>query len=162
MKEWLYQLLSPDRVVTRSPRSYNSQIGVPLSVWLMNEHTELAIFEAGISEMGEMEALQSIIKPTVGILTNIGGAHQENFFSLQDKCMEKLTLFKDCDVIVYDGDNELISSCVTKSLFTSREIAWSKKIMNAHCLLSPFKKGNMLPLSNTVTWGCRMNSAFLL
>ena len=61
VKEWLYQLLSPDRVVTRSPRSYNSQIGVPLSVWLMNEHTELAIFEAGISEMGEMEALQTII-----------------------------------------------------------------------------------------------------
>lgn len=67
VKEWLYQLLSPDRVVTRSPRSYNSQIGVPLSVWLMNERTELAIFEAGISEMGEMEALQTIIKPTVGI-----------------------------------------------------------------------------------------------
>ena len=60
------------QVVTRSPRSYNSQIGVPRSVWLMNEHTELAIFEAGISEMGEMEALQTIIKPTVGILTNIG------------------------------------------------------------------------------------------
>ena len=58
-----------------------------------------------------MEALQTIIKPTVGILTNIGVAHQENFFSLQDKCMEKLTLFKDCDVIIYDGDNELISSC---------------------------------------------------
>ena len=127
VKEWLYQLLSPDRVVTRSPRSYNSQIGVPLSVWLMNEETQLAIFEAGISEMGEMEALQSIIRPTIGILTNIGGAHQENFFSVQEKCMEKLTLFKDCDVIIYDGDNELISSCVSKSLFTSREIAWSKK-----------------------------------
>ena len=121
VKEWLYQLLSPDRVVTRSPRSYNSQIGVPLSVWLMNEETQLAIFEAGISEMGEMEALQSIIRPTIGILTNIGGAHQENFFSVQEKCMEKLTLFKDCDVIIYDGDNELISSCVSKSLFTSRK-----------------------------------------
>lgn len=88
-----------------------------------------------------MEALQTIIKPTVGILTNIGGAHQENFFSLQDKCMEKLTLFKDCDVIIYDGDNELISSCVAKSLFTSREIAWSKRTMNVRCLLSPFKRG---------------------
>lgn len=127
VKEWLYQLLSPDRAITRSPRSYNSQIGVPLSVWLMNEETELAIFEAGISEMGEMEALQNIIKPSVGILTNIGGAHQENFFSVQEKCMEKLTLFKDCDVIIYDGDNELISNCISKSLFTSREIAWSKK-----------------------------------
>lgn len=127
VKEWLYQLLSPERIITRSPRSYNSQTGVPLSVWMMNEHTELGIFEAGISEMGEMEALKPIIQPTIGVLTNIGGAHQENFSSLQDKCMEKLQLFKDCDVIVYNGDNELISSCVSKSLFTAREIAWSTK-----------------------------------
>jgi alanine racemase len=127
VKEWLYQILSPERIITRSPRSYNSQIGVPLSVWMMNEHTELGIFEAGISEMGEMEALKPIIQPTIGVLTNIGGAHQENFTSLQDKCMEKLQLFKDCDVIVYNGDNELISSCVSKSLFTAREIAWSTK-----------------------------------
>lgn len=126
VKEWLYQLLNGERIVTRSPRSYNSQIGVPLSVWLMNEKTEVAIFEAGISEMGEMEALHSIIRPTIGVLTNIGGAHQENFYSLTDKCMEKLTLFKNCDVVVYDGDNELISSCVSKSLFGAREIAWSK------------------------------------
>ena len=127
VKEWLYQLLGPDRVVTRSPRSYNSQIGVPLSIWMMNEQTELGIFEAGISEMGEMEALKPIIQPTIGILTNIGGAHQENFASTQDKCMEKLQLFKDCDVIIYNGDNEQISSCVSKSLFTAREIAWSMK-----------------------------------
>lgn len=127
VKEWLYQLLSPERVITRSPRSYNSQIGVPLSIWLMNEHTELGIFEAGISEMGEMEALKPIIQPTIGILTNIGGAHQENFSSVVDKCMEKLLLFKDCDVVIYDGDNEVISNCVTKSLFTAREIAWSRK-----------------------------------
>lgn len=127
VKEWIYQLVTPDKVVTRSPRSYNSQIGVPLSVWLMNEHTELGVFEAGISEMGEMEALQPIIRPTIGIITNIGGAHQENFASLQEKCMEKLQLFKDCDVLIYNGDNELISSCVSKSLFTAREIAWSTK-----------------------------------
>ena len=126
VKEWLYQLLSPERIITRSPRSYNSQIGVPLSVWLMNDKTELGIFEAGISEMGEMEALQSIIRPSIGVLTNIGGAHQENFYSTSEKCMEKLLLFKDCDVVVYDADNELISSCVSKSLFGAREIAWSK------------------------------------
>ena len=126
VKEWLYQLLSPERIVTRSPRSYNSQIGVPLSVWLMTESTELGIFEAGISEMGEMEALQSIIRPSIGVLTNIGGAHQENFYSTIDKCMEKLALFKDCDVVVYDGDNELINGCVSKSLFSAREIAWSR------------------------------------
>lgn len=129
VKEWLYHIISPSRVVTRSPRSYNSQIGVPLSVWLMNENTEIGIFEAGISEMGEMEELKPIIRPTIGVLTNIGGAHQENFTSVQDKCMEKLQLFKDCDVVIYNGDNELISSCVTKSLFGAKEIAWSTKDM---------------------------------
>lgn len=126
VKEWLHQLLSPDRVVVRSPRSYNSQIGVPLSVWQMNEESQLAIIEAGISEIGEMRALQSIIKPTIGIITNIGGAHQENFFSLQEKCMEKVSLFKDCEVVIYNGDNELITDCVAKSMLTAREIAWSK------------------------------------
>ncbi|WP_300728605.1 bifunctional UDP-N-acetylmuramoyl-tripeptide:D-alanyl-D-alanine ligase/alanine racemase [uncultured Bacteroides sp.] len=142
VKEWLYQLLSPEKVITRSPRSYNSQIGVPLSVWLMNEHTELGIFEAGISEMEEMAALQPIIQPTIGILTNIGGAHQENFASLQDKCMEKLQLFKDCDVIIYNGDNELISGCVSKSLFTAREIAWSMKDNERPLYIESIMKGD--------------------
>ncbi len=141
VKEWLYQLLSPEKIITRSPRSYNSQIGVPLSVWLLNETTELGIFEAGISEMGEMEALQSIIRPTIGILTNIGGAHQENFYSVPDKCMEKLTLFKECDVVVYDGDNELISACVSKSLFGAREIAWSRKDNERPLYISSIEKG---------------------
>ncbi len=127
VKEWLYQLLSPEKNVTRSPRSYNSQIGVPLSVWLLNEDSEIGLFEAGISEMEEMRALESIIRPTIGILTNIGGAHQENFFSLPEKCMEKLTLFRNCDVIIYNSDDELISGCVAKSLLTAQEIAWSKK-----------------------------------
>lgn len=127
VKEWLYQLLNKNFVITRSPRSYNSKIGVPLSVWMMNENTQLGIFEAGISEMGEMSVLEDIIHPTIGVLTNIGGAHQENFLSLEDKCMEKLILFKKCDVIIYDADDELISNCISKSLFTSREIAWSKK-----------------------------------
>lgn len=142
VKEWIYQLLSPDHIVTRSPRSYNSQIGVPLSVWLMNEKTEVAVFEAGISEMNEMEHLQSIIRPTIGILTNIGGAHQENFYSLNDKCMEKLALFKDCDVVVYDGDNEMISSCVSKCLFGAREIAWSKVDNERPLYIESIKKGD--------------------
>ena len=127
VKEWLYHLLSPQFITTRSPRSYNSQIGVPLSVWLMNEHTELGIFEAGISEMGEMEKLKPIIQPTIGIITNIGGAHQENFSSLQDKCLDKLLLFKDCDVVIYNGDNYILNECVGRSLFAAREIAWSTK-----------------------------------
>ena len=89
VKEWLYQLLSPTMVVTRSPRSFNSQIGVPLSVWLLNERTEVALYEAGISQPGEMKALQSIIQPTIGVLTNIGTAHQENFTSLEEKAARK-------------------------------------------------------------------------
>ena len=141
VKEWLHQLLSPDRVITRSPRSYNSQIGVPLSVWQLNEESELAIIEAGISEMGEMRALQSIIRPTIGILTNIGGAHQENFFSLQEKCMEKVSLFKDCDVVIYNGDNDLISDCVAKNMLTAREIAWSKKDKEKPLFISAINKG---------------------
>lgn len=127
VKEWLHQLLSPDRVINRSPRSYNSQIGVPLSIWQMNENSQLGIFEAGISEPGEMRALQTIIRPTIGILTNIGGAHQENFSSLQEKCMEKLGLFKDCDVIIYNGDDDFISNCVAQAMLSAREIAWSRK-----------------------------------
>ena len=140
VKEWLHQLLSPERMITRSPRSYNSQIGVPLSVWQMSEQTELAILEAGISEPGEMRALQNIIKPTIGILTNIGGAHQENFFSLQEKCMEKLALFKNCDVVIYNGDDEFINNCVGKSMLAAREIAWSRKDMERPLYISKVEK----------------------
>ena len=79
IKEWLYQLLESDYAITRSPKSYNSQIGVPLSVWLLNKQSEIGIFEAGISKRDEMRQLWKIIKPTIGILSNIGLAHQENF-----------------------------------------------------------------------------------
>ena len=102
----------------------------------MNEQSELAIFEAGISEPGEMRALQNIIKPTIGILTNIGGAHQENFFSLQEKCMENLTLFKNYDVVIYNGDDEFVSNCVAKSMLSVREIAWSRKDMERPLYIS--------------------------
>ena len=87
-----------------------------------------------------MGALKRMIKPTIGILTNIGGAHQENFFSLQEKCMEKLTLFKDCDVVIYNGDNELISNCVAKSMLTAREIAWSCKDIERPLYISKVTK----------------------
>ncbi|WP_018108604.1 bifunctional UDP-N-acetylmuramoyl-tripeptide:D-alanyl-D-alanine ligase/alanine racemase [Bacteroides propionicifaciens] len=140
VKEWLHQLLSTDRKVVRSPRSYNSQIGVPLSVWQMNEDSDIAIFEAGISEPDEMGVLESIIKPTIGVLTNMGGAHQENFFSMQEKCMEKLKLFKDCDVIIYEADSDLISNCMAKSLLTSREIAWSRYNMERPLFISNVDK----------------------
>lgn len=127
IKEWLYQLLEPNYTIIRSPRSYNSQIGVPLSVWLMNKCAELAIIEAGISEPGEMRSLWKMIRPTIGVLTNIGGSHQENFSSLQEKCVEKIKLFQNCEVVVYDGDNELIQDCVNRTVVSAREIAWSKK-----------------------------------
>ncbi|MDR0894384.1 MAG: bifunctional UDP-N-acetylmuramoyl-tripeptide:D-alanyl-D-alanine ligase/alanine racemase [Prevotellaceae bacterium] len=140
VKEWLHQLLSPDRIIVRSPRSYNSQIGVPLSVWQLNKQTALGIFEAGISEPGEMRSLQNIIRPTIGILTNIGGAHQENFFSLQEKCMEKLSLFKECEVLIYNGDDEFVSNCATKSLIPAREIAWSRKDMERPLYISKIDK----------------------
>lgn len=127
VKEWLYQLLSPQMNVTRSPRSYNSQIGVPLSVWLLNEHTEVALIEAGISKPGEMQALHGIIQPTIGVLTSLGAAHQENFRSLDEKCREKLQLFHGAKVIVYDSDDDVVSRCVRRSDYKGEKIGWSKE-----------------------------------
>ncbi len=108
VKEWLYQLLSPDFNVCRSPRSYNSQVGVPLSLWLLNQHNDIAIIEAGISNPGEMDNLNRMIRPTVSVITNIGEAHQENFFTREGKCDEKLKLFKDCDTAVINLQDEFI------------------------------------------------------
>ena len=126
-KEWLYQLLSPSIVVTRSPRSYNSQIGVPLSVWLLNEQTRVGIFEAGISKPGEMLALRDIIQPTIGVLTNLGSAHQENFKSMEDKCREKLILFHDAKTIVYCEDNEVVKRALGESHYKGEVVSWSEK-----------------------------------
>jgi len=126
VKEWLYQLLHTDYRITRSPRSYNSQIGVPLSVWAMNENTQLGIFEAGISEMHEMEYLQPIIQPTIGIFTNLGEAHQENFTGLKQKCEEKLQLFKDAEVLIYCSDSKLVEISIAQSGFRGKLFAWGK------------------------------------
>ena len=135
VKEWLYQVLSPDHVVTRSPKSYNSQIGVPLSVWLLNEQTQIGLFEAGISQLGEMEALHDIIQPTIGVLTSIGAPHQENFRSLEEKCMEKLKLFHDAKVIIYNADDDLVSRCVRRSGFKGKKIGWHRdELLSAYQL----------------------------
>lgn len=107
VKEWLYQLMNTDRNIVRSPKSYNSQIGVPLSVWQINETHNLGIFEAGISIPGEMENLEAIIQPTVGVLTHMGTAHDEGFESAADKLIEKLSLFKNCKQIVYNYETLL-------------------------------------------------------
>ena len=100
VKEWLYQLLHQDYHIVRSPKSYNSQIGVPLSVWQMEAQNSLGIFEAGISMPGEMESLAKIIQPTIGILTNIGEAHNEGFTDKKQKLVEKIQLFRHCQLII--------------------------------------------------------------
>ena len=125
VKEWLSQLLSPQMIVTRSPKSYNSQIGVPLSVWLLNENTEVGLFEAGISEPGEMNALRDIIQPTIGVITSLGAAHQENFRSMDEKCAEKISLFHDAKVIVYDSDDAVISRNIRRADLKGERIGWS-------------------------------------
>lgn len=126
VKEWLYQLLHTDFNITRSPRSYNSQIGVPLSVWAMNENTQLGIFEAGISEPHEMEKLEQIIQPTIGLFTNLGEAHQENFTGLKQKCEEKMRLFENAQSLVYCSDNKLVEISVMQSKFKGKFFSWGK------------------------------------
>lgn len=115
VKEWLYQLLCHDYKITRSPRSFNSQIGVPLSVLHIEKETELGIFEAGISKPNEMEKLESIIQPTIGIFTNLGDAHQENFPSEKIKGAEKAKLMKSASLVIYNKDNKLVDICVQQN-----------------------------------------------
>lgn len=126
VKEWLYQILSPQFIVTRSPRSYNSQIGVPLSVWLLNDSTEVGLFEAGISKPGEMAALRDIIQPTIGVFTSLGAAHQENFSSLKSKCEEKLKLFNHTDSLVFCIDDDIITECLNEAHYTGEQLSWSR------------------------------------
>ena len=134
VKEWLYQLLKDDYRITRSPKSYNSQIGVPLSVWQLNEQTELAIFEAGISELGEMARLQPIIRPTIGVITYIGAEHGENFPSLEAKRAEKMQLFTSCDTIIEDPTHQNIRTCagVMRALGYSEEVITERILHQTH------------------------------
>ena len=126
VKEWLYEVLK-NRVVIRSPKSYNSQVGVPLSVWKLEPEHELAIFEAGISKSGEMQNLQKIIQPTIGILTNIGEAHQENFSTKLEKLKEKLELFKSSEALIYCMDQILVHNEINNTRFAAgmKIYAWS-------------------------------------
>jgi len=112
VKEWLFQLLNADYKIIRSPKSYNSQIGVPLSVWKMRPEHELAIFEAGVSQPGEMEHLEPVISPTVGLFTNVGHAHDEHFTDQRQKVKEKLRLFLHSEILVYCLDYRLITECL--------------------------------------------------
>lgn len=153
VKEWLYQLLSPEMFVTRSPRSYNSQIGVPLSVWLMDEHTQVGIFEAGISKPGEMAALRAIIRPTIAVLTNLGTAHQENFSSMEAKCREKLVLFHDARTVVYDADDAIVRRIVSETDIQGETIAWSRRDKNAAFYVSEVKKEDAMSVVSYIYKG---------
>jgi Alr-MurF fusion protein len=125
VKEWIYQVLSPDKKLTRSPKSYNSQVGVPLSVLLLDAKTEIGVFEAGISKPGEMGLLQKIIKPSIGVFTNIGEAHQEGFSGKEEKVRQKLLLFKESDVLIYCRDHSEIDELVTKQGRDKKLFTWS-------------------------------------
>ncbi len=129
VKEWLSQVLSVDKKVVRSPKSYNSQVGVPLSVWLLDNRYDIGVIEAGISKPGEMKRLQEIISPDIGIFTNIGEAHQENFTSLDQKIREKLHLFEDTPVLIYCRDHEEIHHAIEAipGFHNKEKIRWSEK-----------------------------------
>ncbi len=134
VKEWLYELLKDDYRVVRSPKSYNSQIGVPLSVWQMNADTELAIFEAGISMPGEMQRLEPIIRPTLGVITYIGEEHGENFANLEAKRHEKMKLFAHCDQVIEDPTHQNVRTCaaVMRALGYDEDVISRRILQQTH------------------------------
>lgn len=124
VKEWLFQLLSPDYKIAKNPGSYNSQIGVPLSVWQLQPHHELGIFEAGISKPGEMEKLARIIQPSLGIFTTLGPAHNEGFTSLEQKANEKVKLFAGAKLVIYCKDHSLVDQALQQANCST--LSWGK------------------------------------
>ena len=132
VKEWLSQMLAADYNIVRSPKSYNSQVGVPLSVWQMNESYNLGVFEAGISEPEEMMPLQDIIRPTIGVFTNIGQAHDESFINRSQKAGEKLNLFTKVNQLVYCMDYSEIQQAIIRSCISERVrlFTWSRKFVD--------------------------------
>ena len=142
VKEWLYQLLSPDFNVCRSSRSYNSQVGVPLSLWLLNPHNDIAIIEAGISNPNEMDNLNRMIRPTISVITNIGEAHQENFFTKEGKCDEKLKLMRNCETAVINLQDEFITKVARQEVLN--------KVKNWPMVRSVEKKGTSATIMFTL------------
>ena len=142
VKEWLYQLLSPDFNVCRSPRSYNSQVGVPLSLWLLNQHNDVAIIEAGISNPNEMDNLNRMIRPTISVITNIGEAHQENFFTKEGKCDEKLKLMRNSETAVINLQDEFITKVARQEILN--------KVKNWPMVRSVEKKGTSATITYTL------------
>ncbi len=129
IKEWLSQILSIDNKVIRSPKSYNSQIGVPLSLWLLDNNFDYGIIEAGISMPGEMEKLEKMINPDIGIISNIGEAHQENFRSTEEKLREKIRLFINTETLIYCRDHQIIHQIIEEEFQNQKKktINWSFK-----------------------------------
>jgi alanine racemase len=127
VKEWLYQLLQNSFNIVRSPRSYNSQVGVPLSIWQMNNQHTLGIFEAGISTVDEMQHLEKMIQPTLGVFTNIGNAHDDGFENRSQKIIEKLRLFRNVETLVFNADNEEILHQI-KQLNLANQFSWGKHV----------------------------------
>jgi alanine racemase len=124
VKEWLCSLLSPEWSICRSPRSYNSQIGVPLSVWRLSDHNNLAIFEAGISRNGEMSTLADIIKPDIAVITNVGSEHDEGFSSRAEKINEKLLLARDASTVIYPADDADLESAIKATYPGKHLVGW--------------------------------------
>lgn len=135
VKEWLYQLLKEDVHTIRSPKSFNSQVGVPLSVWGMNETHQLGLFEAGISQKNEMSLLQPIIKPDIGIFTYLGAAHDEGFANQEEKLSEKLKLFTQSHMLVFCADQPLVTKGVAQLLLQKNTglnaVSWSRNNADA-------------------------------
>lgn len=142
VKEWIYFLLSEDFSIVRSPKSYNSQIGVPLSVCLMSDNYNLGIFEAGISEPGEMQRLEAVLKPTYGLFTNIGNAHQEFFSSSDEKIAEKCKLFVNCTSVVCCADHGGIINQFRKQNSSSSLFTWSIKNRDSDVYIKDIVKNN--------------------
>jgi Alr-MurF fusion protein len=143
VKEWLNQLLGDDYNIVRSPKSYNSQVGVPLSVWRIHESNDLGIFESGISQVNEMANLQKIIDPEIGIVTFIGSAHAEGFASVEEKIKEKLLLFKNSKQLISCADDEVLSKEVENFITTINPslqlFTWGKNT-NATCVIKEISK----------------------
>lgn len=141
VKEWLYQLIEPLAPLVKSPQSYNSQIGVPVSVLALAQNHQYAIFEAGISKVGEMEKLAQIIAPNVGLFTNIGAAHSENFSSKAEKAREKAKLFALCPIIFYNGNNPILAESLRQTCPNSQCVAIK---------INSDKLGNQLEIENQI------------
>ncbi len=144
VKEWLGQLLNDRFNIVKSPKSYNSQIGVPISVWQINEEHDLAIFEAGISTTGEMESLERIIQPTMTVFTNIGEAHNEGFENIEQKAREKALLIKNSDHIIYCLDHLLVDKAIKGLQQTEKtafkKITWSLEKKEANLFVEKIEK----------------------